>query len=353
MKKVREFATGWGNDYPMTWSNRVEEELVGTAKGHLLIPPFRPFDFLAAPNKELTFLANDQTRIGVEALRGAEPQFHRNCDFDQVYFQWAGTTAYETEFGAIEMQPAELVLLPAGTSHRATGSADSLRLSVKVRDPVEAVLTEKDHIGETAYRVLWNDGPDWPAPGNSGNRGNGKVVERIHTWDDKSDEVTTVERAYERLVGASTGGRPIHKIRTFDIFKEVTGRKGPGPVLMRNDDFLIECYNTDGEQFAFHRGNRNEEFQFQFFGTADNICEFGTEKMSPGDLFIVRRGIAHRVIGSANFRRLVIYSKQRWDLRIDPTRPLRRTRFDVGETVVAAAPWRNELMSVTGPQRRG
>ena len=119
MKKVREFATGWGNDYPMTWSNRIEEELVGAAKGHLLIPLFRPFDFLAAPNKELTFLANDQTRIGVEALRGAEPQFHRNCDFDQVYFQWAGTTAYETEFGAIEMQPAELVLLPAGKIGRA------------------------------------------------------------------------------------------------------------------------------------------------------------------------------------------------------------------------------------------
>ena len=49
MGKIREFATGWGDDYPRTWSNRVTEDLVGSSKGgHLFVPCFRPFDFLAA-----------------------------------------------------------------------------------------------------------------------------------------------------------------------------------------------------------------------------------------------------------------------------------------------------------------
>ena len=345
MKKVREFATGWGDDDPMTWSDRIEEELTGTAQGHLLIPLFRPFDFLEAANHALTYLRSPQTRIGVDAPRGVEDHFHRNCDFDQIFFQWAGETSYETEFGRFAMTPAELMIIPAGVAYRATGNAESLRLSLGVQDPVDVQLTEADHIGHTAYTVTWTGGPDWPVPSGQETPRTGTVTERIHTWDDGPDDVTTVERAYDRLVGASTGGRGIQKIRTFDIFKEVTGRKGPGPILMSNDHFLIECYNTDGEQFAFHRGNRNEEFQFQFFGTADNISEFGTEKMGSGDLFIVRRGIAHRVIGSDNFRRLVIYSKAPWEVMVDPRTPLRETTFDVEETVIEAAPWRSELLS--------
>lgn len=345
MTKVREFATGWGDDYPMTWSDREEEELTGTAKGHLLIPLFRPFDFLEESNSPLTYLTGEQSRIGVEAVRGTEDYFHRNCDFDQVFMQWAGETSYETEFGIYRMKPAELMVIPAGVAHRATGSADSLRLSVQVRDPLDVILTEDNQIGQTDYRVIWKGGPDWPVPAGREQPGKGRVVERIHTWLDGPDDVTEVEREYDRLVGVSSGGRVIHKIRTFDIFTEVTGRKGPGPILMKNDNFLIECYNTDGAQFAFHRGNRNEEFQFQFFGTADNICEFGTANMIPGDLFIVRRGIAHRVIGSNNFRRIVIYSKAPWGLAIDPAKAVRNTTFEVEETVIEAAPWRAELRS--------
>jgi hypothetical protein len=342
MTKVREFANTWDRDLPFTWTERDSSDLMGSSEGgHLFIPCFRPFDFLAAPNQALPFFASVSSRLAVDAPRGVEPFFHRNVDFDTLYFQWAGETKYETEFGPFTAKPAELMLVPGGVAHSWAASADALRLIVHLRDPLEVLVNADNHIGETDYRVTWVGGPDWampPAPPASET-----VVESLHTWADKPGDKTLVKRRRAGLTG-STGGRAVQKIRLFDIFTEVTGRKGPGPVSMRNDSFFVECYNTDGAQFAFHRGNGNDEFQFQFCGTADNICEFGTDKMGPGDLVMVRRGIAHRVIGSRNFRRIVFYGREQWDLLIDPKKPLRRTRFDVAETVVNEAPWRKELV---------
>ncbi len=342
MSKVREFATGWGQMQPQSWTERDESDVVGAAKGgHLHVPSFRPFDFLAGPNAPLTYLASASSRIAVEALRGTQPRFHRNIDFDELFFQWAGETVFETKYGIVTAKPAELVLIPNGVAHCATGSADCLRLSVRVRDPLEVLVTDEKHVGETKYRVAWAGGPDWPVPAATAKTAT--VLENLHTWDDKPDDETVVERRREGLVGVATGGRVVQKIRLFDIFTEITGRRGPGPVSMKNDRFFVECYNTTGAQFAFHRGNRSDEFQFQFCGTADNICEFGTDKMGPGDLAVVRRGISHRVIGSNNFRRIVLYGRDPWQLMIDPAKPLRRTRFEVAETVIDAAPWRKEL----------
>jgi oxalate decarboxylase/phosphoglucose isomerase-like protein (cupin superfamily) len=344
MGKIREFATGWGDDYPRTWSNRVTEDLIGSSKGgHLLIPCFRPFDFLAGPNQRLTYLKSASNTVGIDALRGVEPHFHRNVDFDEVFFQWAGSTSYETEYGVFDAQCGDMLLIPAGVAYRGNGLADCLRLSAQVRDPIKVNIGEKDLIGRTEYQVTWEGGPSWPIPDDRKVAAKGRIVESIHTWDDEPGEETLVERAYENMIGVSTEGRPVEKIRLFDVFKEITGRRGPGPVPMENERFVVECYNTVGEQAGFHRGNRNEEFQFQFFGEADNICEFGVDKMESGDLFIVRRGIAHRVIGSRNFRRIVFYSADRWHPTIDPKKPLRHTRFAVREKVVEAASWRAEL----------
>lgn len=343
MSKAREFANTWDRDLPFTWTEREESDLIGSSEGgHLFIPCFRPFDFLVAPNQMLTYFASASSRLAVDAPRGVEPLFHRNVDFDTLYFQWAGETRYETEFGSVTAKPAELTLIPGGVAHSWTASGESLRLIAHVHDPLEVLVTAEKHVGETDYRVAWVGGPDWPAP--AAPAASDKVIESLHTWYDKPGDKTLIKRHRASLDGRSSGGRTVQKIRLFDIFTEVTGRKGPGPVSMRNDSFFVECYNTDGAQFAFHRGNGNDEFQFQFFGTADNICEFGTDKMTPGDLVMVRRGIAHRVIGSRNFRRIVFYGREQWELLIDPKKPSRQTRFDVTETVLDAAPWRKELL---------
>jgi len=343
MKTFKEFATGWGDTYPIQWSQRAEEDMIGTAKGHLFLPLTRPFDHIEAPNKPVQFLEATTSRFYVEALRGTQPHFHRNADYDVLFFQWAGETLYETEYGVFTAKPHHLTVIPSGVSYRSTGSADHLRMAIHLRNPIDVLIDERGHIGETEYDVTWTGAPQWPIPADRAQASRGAVTESVRTWDDEEGDLTIIQRQYDRLVNTSTDGRGLHNIRLFDIFEKPTGGLGPGPISMKNDDFLVECYNTPGEQAAFHRGNRNEEFQLQFAGTADNICEFGTAKMKPGDLFIVRRGIGHRVIGSKNFRRMVIYSKQPWKLLIDPAKAARVSTFEVTERIIDPAPWRSQI----------
>ena len=344
MKPIKEFGTGWGEGYPMSWAERDEDALIGSSKGgHLFVPTFSPFDFLSAPNQPLLFLSASTNRAAVKALRGTQSMFHRNADFDEIHFQWAGETIYETEYGTYAAKPADLILIPAGVSCRATGTAGSLRLTMQVRDPVTVKIDESRHLGHTEYDVAWRGAPEWAEPPAADLFKKGRVIESVHTWDDSPGEQTLIERAYEHLVGSASKGRAIHKIRLFDIFTEMTGKRGPGPISILNEEFFIECYNTVGEQFAYHRGNRNDEAQLQFQGSAENISEFGAGTLSSGEIYIQRRGIAHRVKGSPNYRRMVFYSRERWQLRVDPLKPLRRTSFDVRERVLEAAPWREEL----------
>lgn len=342
MTNIGENSTGWGHEYENGWSQRTVEDLVGvSAGGHLLVPEFRPFDFLDAPNVPLTYLSAPTNRIAVEAVRGVQPLFHRNADFDEVFFQWAGETTYETEWGVVTAKPAELLLMPSGVAHRAIGTADSLRMSVRLLDPLNVIIDETGHVGETRYDVTWVGGPQWPIPPAA--QTSAKVMESVHTWDDEPGEETLIARDRNRLIGSMTKGRQIKKVRLFDVFTALTGTGNPPPRVMDNDDFVIECFNSVGPQRAFHRGNRADETQIQFQGTAENISEFGIAHMDSGDQYVVRRGIAHRVIGSPRYRRMVFYSAQRWKLHIDPTKPLRRTTFSVSETVLASAPWRDLL----------
>lgn len=340
----KEFSTGWGEGYPMTWAERDESELIGSSKGgHLLVPTFRPFDFLIAPNQPLVFLSASTNRAVVEALRGTQPLFHRNADFDELHFQIAGDTTYETELGTLTAKPAELTLIPSAIAHRATGRHGSLRMTMQVRDPINVKVDESGHVGHTEYDVIWRGGPEWPDPPDAVLLQKGKVTESVHTWEDQPGEETLIQRDYDRLVGCASKGRGIHKIRLFDIFTELTGVRGPGPISMENPGFFVECYNTLGEQWAFHRGNRNDEAQFQFQGTAGNISEFGADTLSAGDIYIQRRGIAHRVTGGVHYRRMVFYSQERWKVMVDPKRPPRQTTFEVTERVLEPAPWREQV----------
>ena len=343
MTEVREFANHWGHGTGTTWSNRVKEELIEVGKGDLFIPVFRPFDLLDAPNKPLVILANESTRLGVEAVLGTGNYFHRNCDFDEIFFQWSGHTTVETEYGVFEMGPAEIMLIPGGIAHRSTGTEDSLRLFMRSEEPMTPHVTAADQIGHTDYELRRIGGPDWKVPKGKAKPKKGKVMERIITWRDKPDEITTVERNYDNLVGVASAGRPVEKLRVFDFFTEVSGRRGPGPTLYRSSNFIVEVFNTDGEQFVFHRGNRSDEFQLQFQGQAINSSELVEETLVSGMLSIVPRGISHSVLCSNAFRRLVTYTKEAWEVMVDVTKPAYSTTFEPSETVIERASWQDEL----------
>jgi hypothetical protein len=345
MTSIGELSTGWGPDYGTGWSDRTVEDLVGVSDGgHLMVPMFRPFDFLTAPNVPVTFLSAKSNRAAVEAVRGTQPVFHRNADFDEAFFQWGGTTTYESEWGVVTADTGDLLLIPEGVSHRATGGPGSLRVSWRFRDPITLLADEERHTGHTEYAVTWNGGPDWPVP--PGEPARGAVMESVHTWEDQPGDQTLIRRAYDRLVGATTKGRRLQKIRLFDIFSEISGRRGPGPMVLRNEHFHLEIFNSIGPQFAFHRGQRADEAQLQFIGPAENVSEFGGGIMDSGDIYVVKRGIAHRVIGSRNYRRVTWYSGDPWTIGVNAGSPPRTTSFAVTERVIDAAPWRKELEQV-------
>jgi hypothetical protein len=350
MSDRNEFITEWPVSSPTVWANRAEGELIGSSKGgHLLVPAFAPFDFIAEPNRRVLFLSAPSNCAFVDAPRGTEAMFHRNADFEELHFHQAGETVYETEYGIVSARAGELLLIPSGVACRVTGKDGALRLTMRTRDPLNIKVLPEDQIGHTEYDVEWVGAPQWPVTAALFPKG--RVTESIHTWNDLPGEQTLIQRDYDRLVGSIKVGGPgpfsnsrgIYKIRLFDIFKEITGKRGPGPVSLENEFFFMECYNTVGEQFAFHRANRSEECQIQFCGAAENISEFGTDLMDSGMGYVQRRGISHRVKGSPAYRRMVFYSREPWKLHIDLSKPLRKTTFKVTERVLEAAPWRAEI----------
>lgn len=340
MTKIREFATLWGRP-EMTWFERDKESLIGSAKGSTRdTPKFRPFDMLGHPNQSLVLWQNDDMKIGVESVVGTAPFFRRNCDYDELLFQFAGKTTVENEYGVFETGPSELLLIPAGISHRSTGTADSLRVFVKLRAAVSILLGEDKLASHTEFDMARKGGPSWSAPSDLPVASKGKVLEKLSTWDDGPDELTVLERRYEHLVGAATGGRGIQKLRAFDFFTEMTGKKGPGPKIYESPVFHAEVYNTEGDQFAFHRGLDNDELWLQFRGESANESEFGTYQLLPGEMNHIPPGIAHRVIGGKGFLRLVLYSRNPWKLMVSPAQHCCESTFEPAERAIKPATWK-------------
>jgi len=350
---TREFMTTWHSSPRAgveAWSTRNKANLMGSARSTDYVPPFRPFDLLAVPNQARIILQNDDHRIGVESVCGTQAYFRRHIDFDTVYFQFAGTTTLETEYGEYAMKPGDLIHVPEGIAHRATGSADSLRWFAFVNDPFTAFIEDGAHTGESEFRVIRHNGPNWKIPaGQETPTKNGIVEERMICWDHGADDVTSVERDYDYLVSASSTHASeklsgIHTVRAFDIFKAIAGKKGGVEPIFRAPHLEIKTYNITGEQFAFHRALRSEEIRIQFRGDAKDMSELESVVVHPGDATVIPRGIAHSVIteppDSPHFLRLNFYSNIPWHYPTDLTRHVFNSTFETQTIIREEAAWR-------------
>jgi mannose-6-phosphate isomerase-like protein (cupin superfamily) len=357
-KQIGEFMTTW-KDFPRpglaAWAERKKAGLMGTAKSTHYTPRFRPFDMLSTPNQSLVILENENHRIGVESVVGVQESFHRYVDCDMIYFQFCGKTKVETEFGIYEMAPGEVMLVPGGISHRSIGRNDSLRYFCLSHEAVDYVMNEDQYTSDTTFEVKRIGGPDWTAPQETESASEGRVIEKMHFWDDSADDSTVVERDYESLVGVAGLGRDrpgsaIRKLRAFDHFTAIVGKgredSGTQP-LMESASMRIRTYNMQDEQFAFHRALRSEEVRIQFRGDALDMSEFENVEVSPGEITIIPLGIAHSVISippeDENFLRLNFYSKLRWRVPINPTEHVFDSKFEVTTTVHKQAEWRKKM----------
>lgn len=353
IQQIREFMTTWdGSPRPPleAWSDRNKADLMRSTKSTRFLPLFRAFDLLAMPSQALTVLANDDHRIGVESVVGVQEHFHRWVDADVVYFQYCGTTTLETEFGDYEMSPGELMFIPEGIAHRSTGTADSLRWFAVAHEPFTEFFDDSRYTSHTEFEVTRKGGPNWTVPaGREQPRRGGKVTEVMHCWDDRPDDLTITERDYEYLVGASSTQvrdkvSGIRKLRAFDFFTEIVGKKGGSPPLFKGPNLEIKTYNIVGEQFAFHRALRSEEIRIQFRGKALDMSEFENVPIQPGEVTIIPRGIAHSVITdppeSRDFLRLNFYSAKPWRIATDLTKHAYNSTFEIRTNVRREAAWK-------------
>lgn len=357
MTKIREFMTGWepGNMTSMqAWSERTKESLRGTATGKRKPPKLRPFDLIRAPHQPVALLANHDMRVSVESAAGPAPFFQRSIDFDQAIFQFAGTSRVESEMAVDELAPGEMLMIPRGIAHRSIGDADALRMIVHLHAPVTGLMGEDQCTSRTRFEVRRIGGPDESAAA-AAQPTTGAVIEKMFVWHEDPADAVEVRRRTDELVNVSSTERDrkvsaVKKLRPFDLFTDVTGRKGPGPKFMSSASSMMEVYNTVGEQFAFHRALESEEFGLQFMGSCDNMSEFEeTLPMAPGEWFLIPLGIAHSVKDcKPDFRRMVIYSRFPFTVLADPSMHAYESRFEVRETVLEEAPWHREARELAG-----
>jgi mannose-6-phosphate isomerase-like protein (cupin superfamily) len=253
------------------------------------------------------------------------------------------------------MEPGEVILIPGGISHRSIGRDDSLRYFCRSHEAVDYVMGEDQYTSQTSFVVKRIGGPDWNLAQSAQPTANGRVIEKMHFWDDGPDDYTLVERDYDSIVGVAglrrgQPGSAVRKLRAFDHFTAIVGKgredAGTQP-LMESASMRIRTYNMQDEQFAFHRALRSEEVRIQFRGDALDMSEFENVEVSPGEVTIIPLGISHSVISippeDENFLRLNFYSKLRWRVPIDPTKHFFDSKFEVTTTVHKQAEWRKKL----------
>ncbi len=328
---VREFMTHWDEKVPI-WFEREEDDLIGTQRsGGRPMPRIRMMDLFRGPtnrdgNKPIPVWAGEDGVIEACWTVGAEPHFHRPADFDVLMFQYCGRAAVESEMGEFSLAPGHCLHVPAGGAYRAIGNGECRQMVVKLHKPVTLGVDANNPLTETVFDVRADgarpDGQAVQLPARTG-----KVLEVTEFWGNALEPIV-IERDHAKLVGCLSGPpgrnepvpgtRQASVIRVFDYFVGMTGKGGArAPQHYESEDFRTDSYNTEGQQFGFHRGMDDDEIWFQFRGHANNETEWGIHELEPCEMGYVPRGIAHRIVGGEGFLRFVLYFRHPMNPAVD------------------------------------
>jgi mannose-6-phosphate isomerase-like protein (cupin superfamily) len=177
----------------------------------------------------------------------------------------------------------------------------------------------------------------------------GKVIYEFMThWD--APRRIWFKRDEDELIGTQkSGGRPMPRIRPFDLLQGPTNSPAFKPALLwKGEDGIIEAHNIVGPERAFHRPADYDVLVFQYSGRAVAESEFGEFSLAPGESLHVPAGVAYRLIGSTDCRQLVTKLKKPVKLTLDLNNPLTETVFEVRATGESNPPANVEI-----PQRNG
>lgn len=90
-------------------------------------------------------LTNDELSISLSHRAEAMSHLVRNVDADTLYFIHEGDGVFATEFGPIEYEPEDLILIPKGTTYRHMPSTSTTAKVIESIAPIE--FTEHRQIG--------------------------------------------------------------------------------------------------------------------------------------------------------------------------------------------------------------
>lgn len=147
--------------HPPTGWTRIEGPMRPHAIRAMEMHPTNRHDPRGEP---VTFLYNDDVALKISRPVSAMPFSFRNADGDEVYFIHRGEGRIETDFGPLEFEVGDYIVIPRGTTYRILPSTSD-NLFLVIESKTEITLPEKGMLGRHA---LFDPGViETPAPAPS------------------------------------------------------------------------------------------------------------------------------------------------------------------------------------------
>jgi len=102
-------------------------------------------DWLAG---RIAFLENDDVRLSMARLSVSMPYAFRNADADEILFVHRGAGRMDTDFGMLDYETGDYLVLPRGAAYRLTPSSETTALVIESTAEVE--LPERGPLGRHA-----------------------------------------------------------------------------------------------------------------------------------------------------------------------------------------------------------
>ncbi len=141
------------------WIERKPSELFGcVTEGSRPFKKLRAFDYFTGMTgkggaRAPVLYTGNEFRIDCYNLEGQQRGFHRGLDEDEIWFQFRGHAANDTEWGIVELDPGETAYVPRGIAHRINGGKGFLRIVFYTRQLVHPKAFNSSAGRHTSFEV--------------------------------------------------------------------------------------------------------------------------------------------------------------------------------------------------------
>lgn len=240
----------------------------------------------------VTFLYNDDVALKISRPSGPMPYTFRNADGDEVYFIHRGGGRIETDFGPLDYEAGDYIVIPRGTSYRLSPvGIDDLYLLIESRTEIR--LPDKGMLGRNALFDTGVIQTPSPAP-TLATDGEWELVVK------RQGELTSIFYPFDPIDAVGwKGDLTVWKFNVRDFRPVMSHRYHLPPsahttVLGRNFvvcTFAPRPLETDPEALKVPFYHRNIDFDEVIFYHAGDF--FSRDGIAPGMVTFHPQGIHH------------------------------------------------------------